>query len=125
MTDNSLKIIADAMEEMSINYSLAEWKGKPIYPYFVGEYQEAQSLNEDGMQETTFILTGFSRTSWVELEEVKKKIKRYFNPIGGKIVEDLGDVTAIFYENSMIIPNQDAEIKKIQINLTIKEWSVI
>lgn len=125
MTDNSLKIIADAMEEMSINYSLAEWKGKLVYPYFVGEYQEAPILNEDGMQETTFILTGFSRTTWGELEEVKKKIKQYFNPIGGKIVEDLGDVTAIFYENSMIIPNQDAELKKIQINLTVKEWSVI
>ena len=126
MTDSALKMIADSMQEMNINYSFAEWKGKPIYPYFVGEYQEAESVNEDGMEETNFILTGFSRTTWADLEAVKKKIKQYFNPIAGKaVVEELGNVIAVFYSDGFVVPNQDAELKKIQINLTVKEWSVI
>lgn len=126
MTDRALKYIADSMNELGINYSFAEWKGKIVYPYFVGEYQEAESMNEDGMEESTFILTGFSRSTWADLEEVKKKIKQHFNPIAGaSIVEELGNVIVVFYNNSLIVPNQDAELKKIQINLTVKEWSVI
>lgn len=125
MSIESLGIISDSMEAMGLNYNFMEWKGEAVYPYFVGEYQEIESINEDGMQESQFILTGFSRGTWLQLEETKKQIENYFNKVGGKTVSaGNGSAVAIFYANSLVIPTGDAELKKIQINLTIKEWSV-
>lgn len=125
MSEEALNIIAGAMKELGINYSFMEWKGNPVYPYFVGEYQEVEPYNEDGMQETAFILSGFSRETWLQLEEEKKKIKNHFNKVSGKtVIADNGAAVAVFYSNSLVVPTGDEELKKIQINLTIKEWSV-
>lgn len=134
MTEAGLKIISDAMETLGLNYGLAEYKVKSgekvTYPYFVGEYEEIEPLNEDGMQETTFLLTGFARAEdgkepWLELEQAKTKIRNYFNKVSGKtVIAEDGTTVAVFYSNSLIIPTGDAELKKIQINLDIKEWSV-
>lgn len=125
MSKEALNIIAGAMKELAINYSFMEWKGKPVYPYFVGEYQEVEPYNEDGMQETAFILSGFSRETWLQLEEEKEKIKNHFNKVSGKtVIADNGAAVAVFYSNSLVVPTGDEELKKIQINLTIKEWSV-
>ena len=129
MTQAGLKIISDAMESLGLNYGFGEYRvdsGEEVtYPYFVGEYEEIEPLNEDGMQETTFLLTGFSRDLWQTLEDAKAKIRKYFNKISGKVViADDGSAVAIFYSNSFVVPTGDAELKKIQINLTIKEWSV-
>ena len=122
---NVLKAISEGMAVIGLNYAFAEWKDKPKYPYFVGEYQEAASMTEDGMKEATFILTGFTRKSWLELEEAKEKIEKHFNRISGKIVTAEGSAVAIFYGSSLVVPTGDAELKKIQINLEVKEWKVI
>lgn len=125
MSKAGLKIIKDAMTDLDLNYSFMEWNGEPVYPYFVGEYQETPSLNEDGLQETTFLLTGFSRESWMALEDAKEKIESHFNQVGGKtVMTDNGSAVAVFYSNSLVIPTGDAELKKIQINLLVKEWKV-
>ena len=126
MTVESLEIIQNAMAEMGLEYSFKKRKKEPIYPYFTGEYQEIEPLGEDGMQENTFILTGFSRGDVMSLEEVKEKIKKKFDPINGLIVTtETGNVVAIFYSDSLDIPSEDdAELERIQINLNVKEWSV-
>ncbi len=123
-----LKVIADEMDALGINYDFEEWKGKPIYPYFTGEYQEIESLDEDGEQETQFILNGFARgeTAHADLEEAKNKIKKHFPKIGGRLATtESGSRVAIFYANTLgNLPTGDAELKRIQINLKVKEWSV-
>ena len=125
MSEEVLKIISDAMSEMGLNYEFMEYGSNPSYPYFTGEYQETEPTNEDGLQETTFIITGHSRGSWLALEEAKKKIKDYFPKVEGKtVITDSGSAVAIFYANSTPIPTVVGELKKIQINLTVKEWSV-
>lgn len=125
MTTKGLKIISEAMEALGLNYAFAEWTGKPKYPYFVGEYQEITPTNETGMQESTFLLTGFSRDSWLALENAKEAIRDYFNKVSGKtVIAEDGSAVAIFYANSFVVPTGDAELKKIQINLDVKEWSV-
>jgi len=125
VSNEALKIISDAMKSLKINYAFMEWKGKVTYPYFVGEYTENPPTNEDGMQETTFLITGFSRESWEALENTKEKIKSYFDKVGGKtVMADNGSAVAVFYLNSLVVPTGDSELKKIQINLSIKEWSV-
>ena len=120
----TLKIIADAMQEMQLAYALGRYSGKAD-PYFVGEYQETESFDESGLQESTFLLTGFCRGEWLRLEEAKEKIERYFNRVSGKtVITDNGSAAAIFYAHSLIVPTNDAELKRIQINLNIKEWKV-
>ena len=126
MSMNILKAISDGMAAAGLNYEFAEWTSDPVYPYWTGEYQEVEPMNECGMQEGTLILTGWHRGSYLELEQEKEKIKKESPKTGGKLVTaDDGAVVAIFYGNAIGgIPSGDAELKKIQVNLTVKEWSV-
>lgn len=135
MSIAALKAISDSLKSIGINYEFGEWKSEIKYPYFVGEYQETPPLNEDGLQETAFILTGYTRKSWLELEKEKEKIERLFDRNTGKIINiktvtesvtvfDCDSTIAIYYENALNVPTEDAELKKIQINLSIKEWRV-
>ena len=129
MTKAGLKIISDAMEALKLNYGFAEYRlgedEEAPETYWVGEYQEITPTNESGMQESTFLLTGFSRGSWLALENAKEDIRDYFNKVSGKtVIAEDGTAVAIFYANSFVLPTGDAELKKIQINLDVKEWSV-
>lgn len=129
MSKEALKIISDAMDSLGLKYDFMQYRSRPgesIPPtYFVGEYQEVEPLNEDGLQETAFMLTGYSRESWLALENAKEAVCNYFNKVSGKtVIAGSGSAVAIFYANSLVIPTGDAELKKLQINLTIKEWSV-
>lgn len=113
------------MDSLQINYELSEWTKAVVYPYFVGEYTEQAPMTEDGMQESTFILTGFTRGTWLDLEEIKEEIAEYFDSVSGKItIAESGSAIAIFYAGGFAVPTMDAELKKIQINLSIKEWKV-
>lgn len=126
MSKQVLKIIDNAMTSLGIEYGFVTYSNNPVvYPYFVGEYTENEPFREDGLQESTFLLTGYHRGTWLELEDAKEKIEKHFNKVSGKVVvaED-GSAAAIFYANALIVPTGDADLKCIQINLTIKEWKV-
>lgn len=126
MSKNLLKVVSDGMTELGLEYEFGEYTKEPIvYPYFVGEYTETEPMTEDGLQETTFMLSGFSRGTWLTLENAKAKIENYFNKVYGKtVIVDDGSAVAVFYGNSLIVPTGDEELKKIQINLQCKEWKV-
>lgn len=128
MSIEVLKIIKNTMHSLGLQYDFGEYKGDAegqiVYPYFVGEYMETESTTEDGLQETTFILTGFSRGDWDTLEEAKEKIEKHFSLSGRVGITSSGSAVAIFYAHSLIVPTGDAELKSIQINLSIKEWKV-
>lgn len=124
-----LKIISDAMESMGLAYSFMRFdvaEGEEVPDsYFVGEYQETPPIDESGLQESAFLLTGFTRKSWLVLENAKEAISAYFNKVGGHtVIADNGSAVAIFYSNSLVVPTEDAELKRIEINLDVKEWSV-
>lgn len=122
MTIESLKFISEALTGAGINYEFWQWSSPIIYPYFVGEYNEIESLNEDGMQETNFILSGFTRGAWLDLETAKATIEKLFS--NNVHILPNGNGLAIFYASSLNVPTGDEELKKIQINLRIKEWKV-
>ena len=126
MSKNLLKVVSAGMTELGIEYEFGEYtKKRIVYPYFVGEYTEQEPMTEDGLQETTFLLTGFSRDKWLTLENAREKIENYFNKVYGKtVMVDDGSAVAVFYGNSLIVPTGDEELKKIQINLQCKEWMV-
>ena len=126
MSKQMLKAVSDGMKAMGLEYGFGIYSKKPVvYPYFVGDYTETESAREDGFQESTFLLTGFHRGTWLELEDAKERIEKYFNRVSGKtVIADNGSAVAVFYSHSLIVPTGDAELKSIQVNLTIKEWKV-
>ena len=126
MTRKALKIIKEAMESLGLEYGFMRYNKNPmIYPFWVGSYQESPPDSENGHSTASFSLTGNHRGAWDDLETQKERIENYFNKVSGKTVmaED-GSAVAVFYSNTLIIPSMDAEMKRIQINLDIHEWSV-
>lgn len=129
MSKQVLKIVSDAMKFLGLEYGFGEYagneKGEIVYPYFAGEYTESESITEDGLQEGTVLLTGFTRDAWLTLEDARERIESYFNRVSGKtVITDNGSAVAVFYAHSMVVPTGDAELKSIQINLRTKEWKV-
>ena len=123
MSISALKFISKKLERLKIPYAFEEWTANEVPdPYFVGEYNEVESTEreENGYQETTFILTGTGR-KWLGLEQAKEIIE---NNITETAILPNGNGIAVFYSNSFPVPTGDAELKRIQINLTIKEWRV-
>lgn len=126
MTKTALKIINKAMEALELEYDFIRYNNKPVvYPFWVGSYQESPPVSESGHSTSLFSLTGNHRGEWDDLETQKERIEEYFNKVSGKTVmaED-GSAVAIFYSNTLILPSMDEEMKRIQINLDIYEWSV-
>ena len=126
MSKQALKFVSDGMEAIGLEYDFETFKKKPIvYPYFVGQYTEQEPQTEDGLQESTIMLTGFHRGEWLDLEDAKEKIENYFNRVSGKTaITDNGSAVAVFYMGSLVVPTGDDDLKSIQINLNVKEWKV-
>jgi hypothetical protein len=126
MSKQVLKVVSDGMKSLGMEYGFGTYAKNPVvYPYFVGEYTESEAITEDGLQESKFLLTGFHRGTWLELEDAKEEIENYFNQVSGKtVITDNGSAVAVFYAGSLIVPTGDAELKSIQVNLNIKEWKV-
>lgn len=127
MSSEALCLISEAMNVTGLEYGFMEYAtdaGNTLpKTYFVGEYQELEGEKESGETDSIFILTGFSRKSWAELEHAKEKIRKYLSGSVGRIYKtESGLVVAVFYENSFPIHVEDDELKKMQINLLIKEW---
>ena len=124
MSIEALDYIAKLLKGMDIPYALIRWEDKthPDY-HFIGDYIEHESMTreEDGHQETTFILRGYTRGSWMLLEEAKAKIKKNITKTA---ILPNGNGIAIFYDATMQVPTGDMALKSIKINLTVQEWSV-
>lgn len=123
-----LNFMNTELERAGVPYEFLEWTQKVTYPYFVGEYNEFEPTSESGEEDKTFILTGFCRgkDARLMLERMRAKIKKAFPAQDGKIATlDSGSAVAIFYANAFYIQTGEAELSKIQINLTIKLWKVV
>lgn len=124
MSIAALAYIKNLMQGMGIPYEFMRWNsGEPPNCYFVGEYIESPptTLEENGYQETTFILRGFTRGEWMALELAKSKIEAN---VGKTAILDDGSGIAIFYDSASPVATGDAELKSIKINLNIQEWKV-
>ena len=127
MTTAVLKFITDEMASAGIPYEFMEYTSavNSVSSYWVGEYSEVEPITEDGLQEPQFILNGFGRGSWLKLEQQKKKIEKLFPAIGGRTaILDNGSGVAVFYGNAFPVPTGDGFLKRLQINLVVKEWKV-
>lgn len=124
MQAETLKFISDVLTAENIPYDFMEYGESvaTVEHYWIGEYIEATTSNEDGMDEAQFILTGTGR-SYLVLEVIKDKIKKLFPSVAGRQTTlSNGTTVAIFYGNAQNVPTTDAMLKRMQINLIIKEW---
>lgn len=127
MTTAALKFIKDAMDSAKIPYEFMEFTSdvSSLPAYWVGSYSEVTPDAEDGEQETQFILTGTGKGSWLDLERQKATIEQLFPMIGGNTaVLPNGNGIAVFYGNAFPVPTGEGTLKRLQINLIIKEWKV-
>ena len=122
MTTEGLNSISSILKPL-INYHFLYYKTDKVeYPYWVGEYLESEYSAETNYQETTFILTGVTRGSYLELEKQKEIIKKSLKD--KRAILSNGAGIAVHYDYSMPIRTDDIELQKIQVNLTIQEWEV-
>ena len=126
MQQATLKYINDKLEMANIPYQFGVFSSsiKSLDCYFVGEYTETEPMNEDGLVESTFILTGTGKGFSI-LENAKDAIREMFPESEGEVaILNDGSAIAIFYSSAMYIPTNDDMLKRIEINLKIKEWKV-
>lgn len=117
-----LKTINTQLEGLGLNYEFQRMTKNPVtYPYWVGDYTEPEGLTEAGLETPTFLLTGFARGTFEQLENDKNKIKDHFKH-GVSVITESGDAVVIYYAGCIPIPLEDDDLKKIQVNLSIKIW---
>lgn len=120
--DEILAVVNDQMENLGLVYEFGQMTKRPVqYPYWVGDYTEPEGMTEDGKETPTIILTGFSRGKHITLEQQKSIIKDHFRH-GVSVITASGSAVVIYYGGSFPIPLEDEELKKCQVNLTIKFW---
>lgn len=120
-----LKFVNEQMGVIAVPYEFGQWSSPVQYPYFVGEITEEPTMTESGLQESTMLLTGFHRGNLIDLETIKEKIKKHFHPIYGLRGWTGNGAIVVFFDGCFYIPTGEADLKKIQINLKIKEWKVL
>ena len=119
---DKLKFINEQMDMISVPYEFGEWTSPVAYPYGVGEITEEPITTEDGAEQSTLLLSYFHRGKMIDLLKIKERIKKHFPPIYGLRGETEGGAIAAFYDGFFTIPSGEADLKKIQINIIIKEW---
>lgn len=117
-----LRYIKQELTQINIPYSFMTWKRKREYPYFVGEIFRIRTDGEDGKEEYSFLLTGFTRNSYDDLIEIAEKIEINYPNVAGKIGIFEESCIAMFVTDITPLPTEDEELKKIQINLQINRW---
>ena len=112
-----LTTIKNEMEKLNIPYTFDTWDKDVELPQFIGEISEISNINEDGKSEYSLILTGYA-TNYSYLFGVAEQLKNKYK------TSAIVDGVVIKYNNTTTINNGTDNLKQIQINLTIKKWSV-
>ena len=105
------------MEKLNIPYTFDSWDNEVELPQFIGEISEITNQNEDGKSEYSFILTGYA-TTYSYLFGVAKQLKAKYK------TSAIVDGIVIKYDNATTVDNGTDDLKQLQINFTIKKWSV-
>ena len=121
---NKLGFIDEQLGVISVPYAFMEWTKKDKSLYFTGEIIEEPVTVESGLEESTMILNGFARGDFLSLETEKEKIKAHFHPIHGLHGQTDSGAIVVFFDGAFYVPTGEADFKRIQINLKIKEWKV-
>ena len=124
MTIEGLGYINTIFDKLNIPYEFMEWTDDIPETFWIGEYQEIESVNEDGAEECNFTLTGNTKGGFYNLEKVKERLKNLLGCDGISDIMDSGSGIAISYVTAYPIPSVEFGIKRLEITLRIKVWRV-
>ena len=115
-----LEILKREMDKLGINYSFMRYVCDiPKYPYLIGKYSEISYSPEDHQTNGEIEIEGWSRNNLSELLDISKKLKRLFDEFSTVV----GNYAIMInYENGEAIDSGEAELYKIVIRLSFKEW---
>lgn len=114
---NVLTLLNNDFKDLNIPYTFDGWDNEVELPQFIGEISEIPTVDEDGKSEYSVILTGYA-TNYSDLFEVAEWLKGKYK------TSAIIDGMAVKYNNSTPVNNGTDDLKQMQINMTIKEWSV-
>lgn len=117
-----LNLIKTEMQKLDMNYQYGRYDRPVSYPYFVGECSAGEFVSENNYQEGTVFINGFSRNTRLELLEKSETIKNHFADF--RAITESGNGVSITVAAFSVIPQEDAELKRVQITLNVKKWSV-
>ena len=112
-----LTILNNEIKKLNIPYTFDTWDTDVELPQFIGEISETPTVDEDGKSEYSFIVTGYA-TNYEYLFSVAEQLKNKYK------TSAIVDGIVIKYDNTTTVNNGTDDLKQIQINLTIKKWSV-
>ena len=115
-----LNVLRDEFKVIDLPYEFDNWESELELPYFVGEISELPTSDEDGKREFDFTLTGEDIDTYSRLLDYSESIKERYK-YGHSVVID-GGVVKIIYNNTITVPVEDENIKRIQINITVYLW---
>ena len=119
---DKLEFVARELAAIDVPYEFMQWTAPVAYPYFVGEISELAVTTGDGLTESEFTLTGFYRGKYAALEAAKNRIREHFHPLHGLRGQTDSGVIFVFFSGAFYVPSGEPDLKKLQINLEIKEW---
>lgn len=117
-----LKFLNDDLLALNIPYAFWEWSGDVPETYFVGEYSESASNSEDGLISGEIILSGFTRGTYSDLEQIRDQVYAHFR--NGERYLESGKGAVIGYSHSQVVPSNVENVKRLEIYLWFREWSI-
>lgn len=122
MIESILATVSNELNSIGVPYAFMRWTSPVNGRFWVGEYSQTPTDTEDGCEEGTMILTGTTQKEWLELMKDLAKIKDHFpNEYGLRIPTATG-VVVIFYGHGFPVPTEEANLKRLQVNLQIRAW---
>ena len=123
MTIEGLGFVNSLFESLGIPYEFMQWNS-PNVPntYWVGEYIETETVNEDGLEQASFILTGTTNQKFLELETVKQQLKDRIGNEGMTAILESGSAIVISFVDSQPLPSVENGVHRLQITLNVREW---
>lgn len=123
MTIEGLGFVNSLFESLGIPYEFMQWNSSNVpNTYWVGEYIENESVNEDGLEQASFILTGTTNQKFLELETVKQQLKDRIGNEGMTAILESGSAIAVSLADSQSLPSVENGVHRLQITLNVREW---
>ena len=115
-----LKALKNEFKALDIPYSYDDWETDVVLPYFVGDWSEVTTNNEDGKREFSFTLTGEDMDSYTNLYRVVEILKNTYKQ-SKKIKLDDG-LMVMIYNRTFNVPVEAERVKRTQTEFTIYFW---
>lgn len=118
MEDVLLTTFQSELVALGIDGAFRLYKGTK-YPYLTYEYFENNVTHEDGGTEGELLCEIWTRGAFADLIGIKEKLKKHFKQLFIKVGNNV-----YYFDFASASPDEtgDAELKKLQVNITTKYW---